>query len=327
MKKNKLIFGLSVFALSTSLVFTSCKKRKAFKEENGQTSADSRQVITENDAAISDINTAVGENALLHGRTINSANGLNALHGALGITAAGYSVDTTGAHLGTIRINYNGTVVSNRKREGSIRLTILDYTNGKRWKQAGCVLKVEYLNYKVTRPSDGKFVELNGTQNLTNISGGTWWELLIVKTQSNLASSVTGTDLNVSFEDGKTAVYNINRKFTYTLPGGILTCTGEGIGASGSLSSLENYGTTRDGDTFTSQVISPIVWNWTCGWWAPVQGAVEIKVEDKEFSLNATFSVDQAGNPVNAGPNNCAYGWKVEWKYKKKTNKKIIGYL
>lgn len=326
MKTNKLILALAAIVLCGSMVFTSCKKRKEAKNEDGQSSADSRNVQSENDAAVSDVNTVVGDNALLHGRGTNT-NGLNELHNALGITATGYVVDTTGAYMGTIKINYDGTVINNRKREGSIRLTIIDYSTGKRWKQAGCILKVDYIDFKVTRASDGKFVKLNGTQNITNITGGTWWELLIIKTQTSLASSVTGSNLNVTFEDGKTAVYNINRKFTYTLPGNILTCTGEGIGSSESLSNLENYGTTRDGDAFTSQVKTPIVWNWTCGWWAPTQGEVEIKVASKEFSLDATFAVDKDGNPVSVSSNNCAYGWKVEWKYKNKTRKKVIGYL
>ncbi|MCE3259593.1 MAG: hypothetical protein K0S12_1234, partial [Bacteroidetes bacterium] len=125
----------------------------------------------------------------------------------------------------------------------------------------------------------------------------------------------------------KTAVYNINRKFTYTLPGGIITCTGEGIGSSDGLGQLENYGTTRDGDAFTSQVTTPIVWNWTCGWWAPVAGAVNVKVEDKDFDLKVQFSVNQDGDAVTAAANDCPYGWKVEWTHKNKTNKKIFGYL
>lgn len=326
MKSTKFILSLSIIAIAGSMIFSSCKKRQAFKNEDGQASSDSRNVISENDAAVSDVNTVVGNNALLHGRG-NSANGINAIQSALGITSTGYTIDTTGAYLGTIKINYDGTVINNRKREGSIRLTILDYASGKRWKNAGCILKVDYIDFKVTRASDGKFVKLNGTQNLTNVTGGTWWELLIIKTQTSLATSITGTDLNVTFDDGKTAVYNINRKFTYTLPGGILTCTGEGIGSKDALSSLENYGTTRDGDAFTSQVSTPIVWNWTCGWWAPTQGNIEIKVASKEFSLKCTFAVDNAGNPVSVGANTCAYGWKIEWTYKKKTNKKVIGYV
>ncbi len=324
MKKNKLIYSLCALMLTSALVFTSCKKKKAFKNEDGQSSTDNRNVQTENDNATNEINTEVGNNTLLHGRSSNTS-GINALHNVLGITATGYSVDATNAAMGSIQINYDGTTISNRTRTGSIKLTIQNYPT-KKWKDVGCILKVDYLGYKVTRASDGKSVELNGTQNITNESGGSWWELLWLKTQTSLATSVTGSNLNVTFEDGKTAVYNINRKFTYTLPAGILTCTGEGIGSSDGLSSLENYGTTRDGDAFTSQVSTPIVWNWTCGWWAPTQGAVDIKVADKEFSLKVTFSVDKDGNSVAAPANSCSYGWKVEWTHKKKTNKKVFGY-
>lgn len=322
---KKIIYSFSIIALASGLTFTSCKKKRAFKDEDGQSSADNRSVQTENDLAINDINTEVGNNSFLHGRSVQGSQSA-AIQKALGINASGYTIDTTGAYTGTIKINYNGTTVNNRTRTGSIRLTIQNYP-AKKWKDIGCVLKVDYLAYKITRASDGKSIELNGTQLVTNETGGTWWELLIIKTQTSLATSVTGSNLNVTFDGDKTAVYNINRRFTYTMPGGILTCTGEGIGSDGSLGSLENYGTTRDGDAFTSQVTTPIVWNWTCGWWAPVAGEVDIKVEDKDFNLKVTFSVDQSGNNVSAGPNACPYGWKVEWKHKNKTKKKVFGYV
>ncbi len=325
MNTKRLLFGISCMLLASALTFTACKKKKAFKDEDGQSSADNRTVQSENDAAVNDVNTEIGNNALLHGRVGNSS-GITSVSGALGITATGYTVDTNGVHNGTIKINYDGTTINNRTRTGSIRLTIQNYTAGKRWKQAGCVLQVDYLSYKVTRASDSKSVQLDGTQLLTNETGGTWWELLIVKTQSSLATSVTGTNLSVTFDDGKTASYNINRKFTYTYPNNILTCTGEGIGSSNGLSSLENYGTTRDGDAFTSQVSTPIVWNWTCGWWAPIQGAASVKVTSKDFSLDCLFGTDASGNSVSVGANQCPYGWKVEWKYKTKTKKKIFGY-
>jgi hypothetical protein len=275
---------------------------------------------------MNEVNTEVGNNTLLHGRSINGASSAQAIQKALGITATGYTVDTTGAYTGTIKINYNGVTVNNRTRTGSIRLTIIDYVNGKRWKDAGCVCKVDYLNYKVTRASDGKSIELNGTQNVTNISGSSWFELIFLPTHPNIVTSVTGNNLNVTFDGDKTAVYNINRKFTYSISGNVISCTGEGIGSTDGLGSLENYGTTRDGDAFTSQVATPIVWNTTCGAWAPIQGEVNIKVEDKDFTLNCLFGTDNSGNAVSVGSNSCPYGFRVQWSHKNKTNKKIFGY-
>jgi len=321
MKNKSILYSISALSIAAVLTFSSCAKKKAFKNEDGQASEDNRDANGENDQAVNDANNAVFGTTKLSGKGVNVAD-VSAITG----TIQGGVVDTAGINNGTIKINYNGTTVNNRTRTGSIQLTIIDYAQGKRWKQAGCVIRVDYLAYKVTRASDGKSFELNGTQYLTNETGGTWWELIITKTQSSLGTSVTGSNLNVTFSDGKTATYNINRRITYTIPGNILTCTAEGIGSSDGLSSLENYGTTRDGDAFTSQVTTPIVWNLTCGPWAPTAGKVTIKVAEKEFELKCTFAVNQSGDPVEVAPNTCAYGWKVEWTHKKKTKNKIFGY-
>lgn len=323
--KTKLFTPFVIASAVLMLGLTSCKKNKEFKQENGQSSEDSRTAQSENDAAMSDVNTEIGNNNLMHGR-LSGPSGASAIQKALGITATGYTVDTTGAYMGTIKINYNGVTVNNRNRTGSIRLTIVDYVNGKRWKDAGCVLKVDYLAYKITRASDGKSVELNGTQNVTNISGSSWFELIFLPAHPSIITSVTGNDLNVTFDGSKTAVYNINRKFTYSISGNVISCTGEGIGSSDGLSGLENYGTTRDGDAFTSQVVTPIVWNTTCGAWAPIKGEVNVKVHDKDFTLNCLFGTDASGNSMDAGSNGCPYGFKVQWSHKNKTNKKIFGY-
>lgn len=321
MKTKKVLLAISCCVIAVALTLTGCKKNRLFKNEDGQASADSRTAQGENDAAISDINDVVSNQPLLHGRT----NGTQQTNGVLG-NICGLSVDTNGAHLGTIMLNFNGTTCNNRTRTGSIRLTIMDHASGKRWKQAGCVMKVDYFLYKITRASDGKSVRIEGTQYITNISGGTWFDLLFLG-QPNLIHSVTGENLSVSFDDASTANYNINRKFTYTKSASfVITCIGEGVGSSNGLSNLENYGTTRDGDAFTSQVTTPVVWNTTCGAWAPIQGAVEIKVDSKDFKLNCLFGVDASGNSVSVGANQCPYGWKVEWKYKNKTRKKTLAY-
>ncbi|MCC6182060.1 MAG: hypothetical protein IT237_09515 [Bacteroidia bacterium] len=320
MKTSKILLAVIALSVIGAVTFSSCRKSKAFRKEDGQTSADSRTAQGENDAAISDINDVVSNQPLLHGRT----NGTSNSNGIMG-NICGLTVDTNGAYMGTINLHFNGTTCNNRTREGDIRLTILDYASGKRWKDAGCVMKVEYFLYKVTRASDGKSVRLEGIQYLTNVSGGTWFDLLFLG-QPNLVSTVTGENLAVNFDNSSTAVYNINRKFTYTWANNILTCTGEGIGSADGLSNLENYGTTRDGDPFTSQVITPVVWNTTCGAWAPIQGEVDIKVDSKDFKLNCLFGVNQTGNAITVGSNSCPYGWKVSWKYKNKTNTKVLGY-
>lgn len=326
MKKLNLINTCALLILCGGLALSSCKKKEttnpATTDESGQSGSDNRNAQSENETAVNDINNVIGDQNALSGRSSEN-------QGAMGVMGniCGASVDTTGMKAqGTVKINYDGTTCNNRTRTGSIKLTIQNYTVGKRWKQAGCVIKVDYLAYKIKRASDGKFIQLDGTQFLTNESGGTWVELLILKNKTSLVSTVTGTNLKATFEDGKTATYNINRRFTYTYPNNVLTLKGEGIGSNGGLNNLENFGTTRDGDAFTSQVNVPIIWNLTCGPWAPVQGDVFISVVGKGFDLHCTYAVDQSGNPVSVSANQCAYGWKLEWTINGKTNNKVFGY-
>lgn len=318
MMTKRFLLNTTMMCLGLLITFSSCRKKETKTDENGQASSDSRQAISENDASIDDINKTISDYPLMHGRLSSSAQ-------TASTTICGLSVDTTGSYIGTIKLNYNGTTCNNRTRTGSIRLTIINYASGQRWKMAGCVMKVEYLAYRVTRASDGQYIELNGIQNLTNVSGGTWWELFI-GTQPNLSSSVTGTNLSVNFNGAGTASYNINRKFTYTWSNLVLTCSGEGIGSSGGLNNLENYGTTRDGDPFTSQVTTPIVWNSTCGWGAPLSGQLVIKVPSKGLTLDCVFGVNSSGTPIAVGSNQCAYGWNLSWVYGPTTGTKVVAY-
>lgn len=318
MTTKRFLLNTTVMCLGLLVTFSSCRKKETKTDESGQTSTDSRQAISENDASIDDINKTVSDYPLMHGRVAP----VSAKSAA---TICGLSVDTTGSYMGTIKLNYNGTTCNNRTRTGSVRLTIINYASGQRWKNVGCVMKVEYLAYRVTRASDGQYIELNGVQNLTNVSGGTWLDLFL-GLQPNLSSSVTGTNLSVNFNGAGTASYNINRKFTYTWSNLILTCSGEGIGSSGGINNLENYGTTRDGDPFTSQVTTPIVWNSTCGWGAPLSGQLVIKVPTKGLTLDCVFGVNSSGTPIAVGSNQCAYGWNLSWVYGPTSGTKVVAY-
>ncbi len=324
MKTKTLLLGISLFTLGSGLVFTACKKKEPTKvedvvttpDESGQSGSDSRDTQSENDAAVNDINNVV-VGTKLSGRGADAA-GIN----GISATPCGLTIDSTNILTGTILLNYNGTTCLNRTRTGSIKLSLQGFPNIK-WKSTGAVIKIEYLNYKIARASDQKSILLNGIQYLTNMSGGTWINLVLGT--PSLVTTVTGTNLNVTFEDNKTAVYNINRKMTYTYPGTILTCKAEGLGTNGTINNLENFGTTRNNEPFTSEVTTPIIWNTTCGG-AVIQGAVNVKVAAKGFDLKFTYGVDPSGNPVTVTANNCPYGWKLEWTLAGKTNSKVIGY-
>ena len=332
MTHKRFALAMSATAICLAMTFTSCKKKEEPEpepepttqttDENGQSGTDSREAQAENDQAVTEINEAMSSNQRVSGKAPSGTEGQLKAKGSL----CGLTVDSLLSNTGIIKLNYNGTTCNNRTRTGAIRLTLQGYSNGVRWKDANAVIKVEYLNYKITRASDQKSMTFVGVQYLTNVSGGNWITLFF-NIQPSLVSTITGTNLAVTFQDNKTATYNINRRVTYTYTNSVLSAKAEGIGSFNNLNDLENYGTTRDGDAFTSQVTTPIIWNTTCGGGAPIQGALNIKVASKNFDLKFTYGVDASGNPVTVGANQCPFGWKLQWTVNANTNNKVIGYF
>lgn len=297
---------------------TNCKKKESnppppnsgsspFSNRFFMTSVDDRMTQTEIDLALNDINIELGNNIKLHGK--NSSTNLQSV---LGINTVDYTLDTNETHLGIITLNYNGTEVNNRNRTGSIKLTILNYSAGARWVHAGCTLKIEYLAYKVksTLISRSKYsTELNGTQFLSNGSGGSLLELLVLKTQPNFITLLTSKNLSsrtITYNSGGLCTYNINRQLTYTIPNNILTCKIEGRGFYNNHFSLVNYGTDRFGGTYTNQTVKPVIWNWKCGTWAPIEGTLRVETTNLSSPQYVTFGTNYA----NSG---CANVWKVEY--------------
>jgi hypothetical protein len=276
---------------------------------------DNKSVQSQSDEAVNDANNVISNNSSFTGRLVNPQG--NPVYSSL---PCGVTVDTTLASQGILTLTYDGTTVCyNRKRSGQIKLTLIDYLNGKRWKDAGAVLQMDYTAYKVTRVSDNVSITFDGTQFVTNVTGGDFITLYLglAPNATNLIHRATATNLKATFDDGYYTLNNLARKFTYTYDrtNGIFACVGEGEGTNNGLSNIENWGKTREGDDFTSQVTTPVVWNTTCGAYAPVKGVVDVKVPAKSYEFIVTFGVDQNGNVVTPSLNNCPYGFKVELLY------------
>jgi hypothetical protein len=313
--KHKLIFTFCIVLALTSAL-SSCKKNQEFKNETGSVTDDNKNIQAEMDGAVDDANKAVSDNASLGGR-------VGSMPSVLAFTPCGFSIDTTQKSQGVLIFNFDGSTVCNyRIRSGSIKVTLLDYLNGKRWRDVGAVLKLDFTGYKIKRTSDNKSLTFDGSSTVTNVEGGNWVTLFFALSPK-LVHKVETSNLKVTFDDGKTATCNLSRKFTYTWSNSILTAKGEGEGTYNGLNNLENWGISKEGDNYTSQVIDPIIWTSTCGANKPTSGKLDVQVQDKEFSFLATFGVDKAGNAVI---NTCPWGFKVEWKYKNKTGQKIYQY-
>jgi hypothetical protein len=322
-----------LLCLTASIMLVSCKKKKAFKDEDGQVTVDNRMTQGENDEAIKDINIVILEQSFLRGK---SASPQTILTGTTSI--CGINLDTTGIAKdpagpggvimqqpgGTIVLNYTGTECYGRIRSGSIKVAIVDYPV-KKWKNTGCVLRIDYTAYKVTRTSDGKSIQFDGTQYLTNVSGGSWFDLWFLN-QPSVTYDLTGENLKITFDGGQSAIYNFNRRMNFTYSGNYVTCSVQGLGSSDGRSNLQNWGETRKNTLFTSQITDPLIWKTECGAMAPLAGEIIVREDGKDFDLKCKMGTDKTGEPLGLNAGECPFGYELSWSYKKRTNTRVFGY-
>ena len=64
------IVKVSLVCVLVLFVTISCKKKKAFKEEDGQTPVDTRMMQGQNEEVLQDINTAIMEQSLIDRKSV-----------------------------------------------------------------------------------------------------------------------------------------------------------------------------------------------------------------------------------------------------------------
>jgi len=317
MNPKRVYVKVVLLCLPLLLMIGSCKKKRAFNEENGQAAEDIRSVQGQNDEVLADVNIAIIEQSLLRGRSSSGAE-----VSISGTELCGVDVDTLRVYQGIIRLRYNGISCNSTRKTGEIIISIMEYPI-KKWKHSGSTLRIDFVEFKVMH-SNGKSVQFDGTAYMVNESGGTWYEMRYLNA-SNLVQTHTANNLKVTLDGNNTAIFNFNRRLTFNYTNTVTICTMEGLGSSDGLNNLDNWGQNRDGNNFTTKVISPVVWKSTCGGNSPVEGEVSIAVENKDFEMNCLFGVNKDGEVVSDNTN-CPYGWKASWSYKKKTNKRVFAY-
>jgi len=298
-------FAIAIISL---MVMVSCKKDDKsvtveldanFRQHN----ADSRFQRDEVDQADKDINDAL-KDVTGFGKTA-------------GVTAAspmcGATIDSSQIGQKIIYFNFDGVTPCfspSRTRSGQIKVQL---TSGSNWSDQGAILTVTFIDFKVTRLSDNKFVKFNGIKTLQNINGHNWLGVLAGSASHLYRERAFG--INVEFNNNLTAVWNSARRTTWTYtPAGSgagspkfnFTCTGDT--AINNIQAVDSWGVNRFGNNFITNYTSPWSSNTYCGLWRPVSGSVTHRVAGSDYILD--LGVDQNGNPT---PYNCAYGYKVTW--------------
>ena len=303
---KKLVIYLGVLLLSSSIV-TSCKKREkeiAMDEETKQFNEDANDIKSESDNVDNDINSSIN-NTSIGGRTSASYSS----------ELCGVTIDSSQIANKILFYNFDGSTPCfspSRTRGGQIKVELI---SGNSWKDVGAVLKLTYINFKITKLSNNKSIQFNGVKTLKNVNGINWFTFLT--SASNFKFQSRALNVNVTFENGDQAIWNSARITTWDyiaanvtpgIPYGYVKFTSNGDTIRNNVSNIDSWGTNRNGQIFQTYYQSPWVSNSYCGFWRPVSGNLSHQVGI--YNLGLQLGVNQNGDPSTL---NCAYGYKVSW--------------
>lgn len=295
--------AFSALALGISLVFYACKKEADSSQTNNSDnttevkghSDDQSRVSGDLDDVATDADAVLEGNVSFSGRYLNGANVMGDVCGATAVA------DTTGGTK-TITLTYNGNNCQGTTyRTGTV---LLSMPRDVKWKNAGAAITVTLQNLKIKRLSDNKSVTINGTQIVTNVNGG------LVRTLSGqqiVVHTTTSSNMSITFDDTTQRTWQVARKRTFTYNNGIvLTVTG--IGTSGSLTNVAEWGTNRYGHAFTTSITSPLIFRQDC---SGRLTSGEIKHEGFA-TATATFGLNAAGQATTC-PGTGNYYYRLSW--------------
>jgi hypothetical protein len=313
---NRLTLKLAAMALMLSVAFVSCKKDEKDPELDGnfrQFNRDSQLMNDEIDQADSDINS-----------TLSDIPAFGKVAGVLSSPMCGATIDSSQIAQKILFFNFDGVTPCfspSRTRHGQIKVQL---TSGTYWSDVNAVLTVTYINFKIVRLFDNRSITLNGVKTLKNINGNNWLGFFLGT--STLAYQARASNINVLYDNGATAVWNIARttQWTYT-PSGLnsprINFTSNGDTLMNGFTQVDSWGINRFGQNFTTYYKAPLLSNTYCGLWRPNAGKVTHDVSGSIFELE--LGLDQSGNPT---PYACAYGYKVTWSSGGNSYVRILSY-
>ncbi|HYO22107.1 MAG TPA: hypothetical protein VER36_06855, partial [Flavisolibacter sp.] len=186
-------------------------------------------------------------------------------------------------------------------RTGTI---IISTPAGTRWKHAGAAVTVTLQNFKVKRLSDNKSITLNGSQTLTNVSGGL---LLNLPNRQEMIHTILSNNMSVTFDDNTQRTWQIARKRVFTFNNGIVM-TIHGIGTNGTVTNAAEWGINRFAHPFTTSITQPLVFRQDCS-----GRLTSGEIKHQGFATaTATFGLDANGAPASC-PGTGNYFYKLTW--------------
>jgi hypothetical protein len=294
----KKLFIVSVgLLLSTSILFTSCKKVK---------NDDSTENVTESQVHSDDQSMEANADDEISTDASTVVEGVTAMTGRGPFfpvpCGAAITYDTLNAAK-TITITYNGlNCAGNRFRTGVVTISL---PANVKWKDAGAKLTITATNLKITRVVDQKSITINGSKVITNVSGGLLYEL---STIGSVTHTITSTGITITFDNNTQRSWQIAKKRVFSYDNGVVITT-TGTYSDGGTTGISEWGTNRLGNPFATQIVAPLVIRQDCAWRLT---SGQIKHSRMIRTVDVTFGLNSAGNATGC-PGAGVYYMKIVW--------------
>jgi hypothetical protein len=280
---------LAPVILFAAVLFSCSKKTNplsntaTFTAELREQTDDALRVSTELDAAFNDVDSVLENHA-----------------GVCGGTFAINTADTPNV----IAITYNGnTCDALRGRTGSISIS---YPPGSRWDSVGDSINVFFNNLGITRLADNKTLVFYGNFTYRNLSGG---KLANLAAGSSVIHAITGSGIQINYDDLVTTSWRFTRQRTYTSNQGIVVST-IGTDSAGSVGNVADWGANRWGNSILLVPTTPLQLSQSCGW--KMTGG-QATLSNPSGMTTVTFGLDSTGKATGCPLAGSHYYYKLDW--------------
>jgi len=300
MKTANMIRAAAFLMIIAGLTLTGCKKDKLNEGSNDSASLTS---LTTDEMNLEQISN----DALADIEGVLSYNGGNLK--STERVPCNATIDSTSVVNDTITIyiTYDGLTCNGRRyRTGQVEIK---KQVGTFWLMEGASVNIRYINFTVTKVSNGRFYTLNSSKTFTNVTGG----CIFMLGQNGFTSVVhrISGNTDITFDNGITRNWNVARQKTFTGTPGDLLLTIDGFGTAGDYTNLVTWGTTRQGEEFYTQITQSIVHREACGW-DPVSGVKVHQIPGADKSATITFGYDSNNLPVTG--DDCPTHYRIDWQ-------------
>lgn len=169
-------------------------------------------------------------------------------------------------------------------------------------------IDADFINYKVTNVFNNNYMVIDGTADLTNISGGI--PALLGNGFSTVIHKIN-SNIDIAFNGGSARDWHLHKMMVYSGSPGNLQLAVNGFGNQQGQNNLLSWGTDREGRKFFIKIDESIVFRQTCQW-LPYSGIQKYTYPQDDLKATITFGYNDSNEPISG--TECPTQYRIDWQ-------------